>query len=168
MMIVALLLQTASAAASTAPQGHSILVPVKDQACTRATPKDEVVVCADPLPEQALPLPNEAASTRPVPVNRDMTGMGAMAAEGSPCGTRVGGCQGGLDILGAGTALVRGVQKLIAPGSCCEREGEATNPFLLVADVAKGGARAARRKPDKSRRVAIDLEDPSPEGHVHP
>ena len=165
MLIVALLLQ---AAARAVPAQHSILAPVADQPCVRRRDGDEVVVCADPLPEQALPLPGEAVSTRPVPINRDMTGTGALNAEGSPCATKVGGCQAGLDVFGAGTALIRGVQKLVAPNSCCERPGEATNPFMLVGDVVGGAAKAGRRKPDKAKRVAIDLDEPVLAGRVHP
>lgn len=166
MLIVALLLQ---AAAPTVPAQHSILAPVTNQPCVRrATDDDEVVVCADPLPEQALPLPSEAMSTRPVPVNRDMNGVGALNAERSPCATVVGGCQTGLDVFGAGTALIRGVQKLVAPNSCCERPGEATNPFMLAGDIASGIAKAGLRKPDKAKRVAIDLDEPVLAGRVHP
>lgn len=165
MLIVALLLQAAPPAV---PAAHSILAPVANQPCTRRASDNEVVVCADPLPEQALPLPDEAVSTRPVPINRDMTGVGALAAERKPCATVVGGCQTGLDILGAGTALIRGVQKLVAPNSCCERPGEATNPFMLIGDVVGGAAKAGRRKPDKSKRTAIDLDEPVLAGRVHP
>jgi len=56
MLIVALLLQ---AAAPAVPAAHSILVPVGDQPCVRRSTTDEVVVCADPLPAQALPLPDK-------------------------------------------------------------------------------------------------------------
>lgn len=167
MLIVVLALQ-AAAAPSTVPVQHSILAPVANQPCVRPSGKNEVVVCADPLPDQTVPLPDEAVSTRPVPINRDMTGTGALAAQATPCATRVGGCQGGMDILGAATALVHGAQKLIAPGSCCERPGEATNPFMLVGDVVGGAAKATRRKPDKSKRVAIDLDEPVLAGRVHP
>lgn len=165
MLIVAFLLQ---AAAPSVPEKHSVLVPVGAQPCVRKGDKDEVVVCADPLPAQALPLPNEAISTRPVAVNRDLTGISALNAEDAPCATVVGGCSVGLDILGMGVAAVRGVQKLVAPGSCCEREGEATNPFLLVGDAVKGAAKAGKHKPDRTKRVAIDLEDPVLAGRVHP
>ncbi len=94
--------------------------------------------------------------------------MGALNAEDSPCATLVGGCQAGLDVFGMGTALVRGVQKLIAPGSCCEREGEATNPIMLVGDMVNGLGRSAGRKADRTRRVAIDLDEPVLAGRVRP
>ncbi len=175
MLIVALLLQASSAppvatsiaSAPDVPAAHSILVPVAGQPCARPV-TGEVVVCADPLPAQDLPLPTEAVSSRPVAVNRDMTGMGALRADSSPCATRVGGCQTGLDVLGLGTALVRGVQKLVAPGSCCERDGEATNTGMLIGDLVGAAGRAGKRKPDRSRRVTIDLDDPVLSGRVHP
>ena len=52
------------------------------------------------------------------------------------------------------------VQKIVAPSSCCEEPGEATNIGLLGKDVANGIARAFRKKPDKTGRVAIALDDP--------
>ncbi len=165
MLILALALQAAPA---PAPERFSILVPVADQPCTRAKPGDDIVVCADALPAQALPLPAEAVSSRPVPVNRDLTGTGALAAEGTPCAARVGGCQTGVDLLGMGTALIRGVQKLVAPNSCCEEPGEATNPGKLIADVVGGAGKIGKAKPDKSRRVAIDLAEPVTTGRVAP
>lgn len=157
--------------AAAAPERFSILVPVANQQCT--TPGvtgdgKDIVVCARPLPEQKLPLPNEATSTLSQPVNRDMTGAGALRAEATPCAARIGGCQVGLDIIGAGTAVIRGIQKLVAPTSCCEEPGEATNTGKLLSDVGGGVARAFRHKPDTSRRVAIDISDAEPVGRVLP
>lgn len=163
MLILALLLQ-----AGAPTDKFSILQPVGDQPCVRKTEKDEVVVCADPLPAQALPLPEEAVSVGPRPVNRDMSGMGALRASSAPCAARLEGCQTGFNILGPAVALVRGVQSAIAPGSCCERPGEATDPFMLIGDAVKGVAKAGKRKSDQTKRVAIDLEEPVLAGRVHP
>ena len=160
----ALLLQ----AAAPAPERFSILVPVADQPCTRRPAPDEIVVCADALPTQQLPLPGEAVSPRPVAVNRDLTGSGALAAEGTPCAARVGGCQVGVDMVGAGTAVIRGIQKLVAPNSCCEEPGEATNPLMLVRDLIGGAKKVAAGKPDKSRRIAIPLDDTPPARRILP
>ena len=154
--------------AQPAPDRFSILVPVANQPCTRSRAADEIVVCADPLPEQALPLPAEATSTRPVPVNPYITGVGALRAEATPCAGRVGGCQTGIDMLGMGAALVRGVQKLVAPNGCCEEPGEGTSAGKLVADAVSGIGKLGRRAPDKSARVAIDLSDPVTTGRVAP
>jgi hypothetical protein len=165
MLIFGLLLQVAAPAVSAR---HSILAPVANQTCVRDAAGDDVVVCADPLPEQALPLPAEAMSTRPVPINRDMTGLAALNAERKPCATITGGCQVGLDMFGTGTALVRGVQKLIAPGSCCERTAEATSPVTLIGDILGGAEKNGRHTPDKTKRVAIDMEEPVIAGRMHP
>lgn len=165
MLLLALALQ---AAAGPAPERFSILVPVKNQPCTRTRAADEIVVCADPLPEQALPLPAEATSPFPTAVNPRADGIGALEAEATPCASRVGGCQTGLDVFGMGTALIRGVQKLVAPNSCCEEPGEGTNPFLLVRDVAKGAKGLGKRQRDKAARVAIDLSEPVSTGRVSP
>lgn len=164
MILLALLLQ----AAAPGPERFSILVPVADQPCKRRPAPDEIVVCADALPAQALPLPDEAASSRPVPVNRNLSGTGALAAQATPCAALTGGCQVGVDIVGAGTAVIRGIQKLVAPDSCCEEAGEATNPLLLIRDMVGGARKLGGAKADKSRRVAIPLDDPAPGGRVRP
>lgn len=165
MLILAILLQ---AAAPVAPERHSILAPVGDQPCVRNAEQGEVVVCADPLPAQALPFPNEAVSPRPRPVNHDMRGIGALASESDPCASRLGGCPVGFNILGPVVALVRGVQTAIAPGSCCERPGEGTDPFMLIGDAVKGVAGAGKHKRHQLRREPIDLDDPVLAGRVHP
>lgn len=168
MMIAAILLQAAATDLPAVPQRFSILAPVPTQPCTRRTAEDEIVVCADPLPAQSLPLPGEAVSPRAVPVNRSVTGTGALAAEASPCAAVARGCQVGVDVLGMGTALVRSVQKLIAPGSCCEDPGEGTSTGQLVIDAGKGAAKLFGRRPDKRNRVAIPIDDPVTTGRVLP
>lgn len=170
MMILALLLQTAAPAPAVAAGDggrFSILVPVADQPCARRA-EDEILVCADALPSQALPLPMAAVSPRAGPVNRDLTGTGALAASATPCAARVGGCQVGVDTFGMGTAAVRLVQKLVAPGSCCEAPGEATSAGMLVRDMAHGVGGLFRGKPDKSGRVAIPLGAIDTTGRVLP
>lgn len=164
MLFALLALQAAAAIAPAPPERIDLLVPVAAQPCTRRA-GDEILVCADALPSQALPLPAEANSPRARAVNPDITGTGALAAEGTPCAALTGGCQVGIDVYGMATAAVRAVEKLVAPGSCCEEPGEATNPALLVRDAAgvvKG------RAPAKGERVAIDLAEPSTAGRVHP
>ena len=162
MLMLALAMQAApSAPVPVMPARMSILVPVADERCARPH-GDDIIVCGNPLPSQSLPLPNEAVSPRPVPSNPYMTGSGALAAQSTPCAARIGGCQAGVNMLGGGTALIRGVQKLLAPGSCCETPGEATDPMLLVRDMAGGVGRLFRGKPDKSGRVAIRLDDTPP------
>lgn len=165
MLIVALLLQ---AAAPSVPHSHSVLVPVGTQPCVRRPVVDEVVVCADPLPAQALPLPDEAVSSGPRPVNRDLSGIVALRSEADPCSATIWGCGAPLNLLDMGTALVRGAQKLVAPGSCCERAHEATDHDQLARDVAAGIGRIGKHKPVKAPRETIDLDEPVLTGRVHP
>lgn len=108
---------------------------------------------------------------QPAGTNPDTNGVGAMNAEATPCSARQGGCQIGVDLFGGGTAAVRLIQKIVAPSSCCEAPGEATDIGLLAKDVAgavrKGVGKAFRKKPDTSNRVAIDLAAPSPRARCH-
>ena len=149
MLPLLLALQAATPAAAP-PERISILVPVADQRCTRGRVEGEVVVCAEAPPDPLLPLPAEAAPVGPAAVNPDRSGLGALRAEATPCGATQRGCTTGVN--------------LFAPGSCCEEAGEATNPGLLVRDVA-GALRAKKPKRDA---VAIDLDEPVMTGRVRP
>lgn len=164
MLLIALAVQAATATPlPAAPERISILVPVPDERCVRHA-GDDVVVCANALPAQALPLPAEAVSDKPVPVNGYLTGRGALNAEGAPCAAVQRGCTTGVDMIGGGVALIRGIQKLVAPGSCCEDPGEATSGGQLARDVVGSVGRLFRGKPGKSGRVAIPLDDVPPAG----
>lgn len=170
MLLLALAVQ-ASTAPLTPPavsQRMSILVPVADERCTRHQ-GDDIVVCANALPSQTLPLPDEAVSDRRVPVNAYLTGRGALNAQATPCAARVGGCQTGVDVIAPGVALVRGIQKLISPNSCCENQGESTSAGQLASDVVGGVRKLFRGKPDRSNRIAIPLDNtPSSTSRVLP
>ncbi|MEO5867948.1 MAG: hypothetical protein ABIS14_01280 [Sphingomonas sp.] len=167
----------ARAAPSALPvQSFSILVPIPNEPCVppRIHPKDpgargdDIVVCGRPLPSQKLPYRDEIVPDHPVPSNPDMSGAGASAATSPVCGARSGGCPAGIDMFGAGTALVRLVQKAVAPNSCCEDAGEGTNPIALAKDMVGGVTHAFRKKPDKSNRVSIPLDDAEPKGQILP
>lgn len=72
----------------------------------------EIIVCGDPIPSQTLPLPDLAVADRPVPSNPNRTGIGALAAEPSPCATLQGGCQVGFGpplapIVAAGIGVIK-------------------------------------------------------------
>ena len=161
----ALLFLALQAAASTPappkpappPERFSILAPVAAAECRPRLPSDEIVVCADGE-SQRLPLPERGTPSGPTASNRDLDGLGALNAARTPCATVQGGCQVGVDVFGAGTAAVRLIQKLIAPDSCCETPGEATNPFALVGDAVGGVGRVFAKKPDKSNRIPIPLD----------
>ncbi|QNA84889.1 hypothetical protein G4G27_13445 [Sphingomonas sp. So64.6b] len=140
MILLALLLQSAAAtpvaqpAVPPAPQRWSILVPVANEACRPAAKGDDILVCADPLPTQRLPLPDEIVPDGPRPSNPYRTGSGALAAEGAPCATAMGGC-----VVGFGPPIIPIVEGLV---------GLAKDAFA--------------RHPDKSKRIAIPLDDPVP------
>lgn len=179
MILLLLAAQAATPPAATpepAPARFSILQPIANEPCVRRgkdgkplNGPDDIVVCGQPLPSQALPYPNEVVPKGPVPSNPYMTGTGALAAEATPCAAATGGCQTGIDFFGSGTQAVRLIQKIVAPDSCCERPGEARDLGMLITDAAKGVGKAFRKKPDKSKRVAIALDDvPPPKSVILP
>lgn len=139
MLLIALL--QASPAATPPPERFSILVPIADEPCRPREKGDaepaDVTVCGNALKSQRLPYPNEVEDNRPQPSNPHMTGARALELQNTPCAARADGCQGaGIPILGM--ALWAG--KLLVDA---------------VGDVTKA-------KPDKSKRVAIPLDDPVP------
>lgn len=125
---------------AAAPTRFSILVPVADEPCRPREKQDaDVVVCGNALPSQRLPFPNEPDPSRGRPSNPDLTGARALELQRTPCAVQAGGCGGaGIPILGiavwAGSKLVE-----------------------AIGDAAKS-------RPDKSKRVAIPLDDPVVEG----
>ena len=154
-MLIFLALQAAPAAKAE-PERWSILEPVANEPCrpsrksdtsaekaateSRTNQEGDVVVCGDALPSQRLPLPGEAMSDGPAPSNRELTGRGALAADGTPCAVRQGGCQ-----TSFGPPIIPMVAGAVG----------------LVKD-------ALRKHPDKSNRVAIPLDDLPPEGNAAP
>jgi len=157
-LTLAVAVQTTPAAPEP-PQRFSILA--DPCARVRSQPGTDVVVCGNTVRESpSLPLPAERGPPdKPIPSNPDMTGAGALAAENTPCAAVQRGCQVGVNVFAAGTGAVRLVQKVVAPNSCCEAPGEATDFGLLAKDVVGGVKRAFARKPDKSKRVTIPLDD---------
>lgn len=163
MLLIALAVQASTSAVPlpAVPERMSILVPVPDERCTRGR-SDDIVVCANALPSQTLPLPDEAVSDRPVSFNGYLTGRGALGAQATPCAARAGGCQTSVNVIGPGVALVRGIQKLIAPDSCCENPGESTSAGQLASDMFGGVKKLFRGKTDRSGRIAIPMDDTPP------
>ncbi|MEG3175904.1 hypothetical protein U1872_06655 [Sphingomonas sp. RB3P16] len=174
MMLLLLAAQAATPAVAVpaAPTSFSILQTVPSEPCVRrgkAVDPTDIIVCGKPLPLQKLPYPDEVVLNRPKPSNPDMTGIGAMAVAGSsPCATMQGGCAGGIDFFGGGTQVVRLIQKVVSPDSCCERPGEAKDLGMLAGDVAHGVGKMFKKKPDKSGRVAIALDDTPRESVILP
>lgn len=132
--------------------------------------REEIVVCGSAMASSPrLPLPAERGPPdRPMPSNPYLSGSGALASAAAPCATLSQGCTTGLNLFGGGTALIRLIQKLVSPGSCCETPGEATNPVALVSDIATGVRRNVKGKPDRRNRVAIPLDDLRPEREPAP
>lgn len=138
-----LLLAAQAAAASPAPpvpERFSILMPVGDEPCRPApgappARPGDVTVCADALPAQAVPLPNDYVYDSARPSNPDLTGKAALAAQATPCATLQGGCQ-----VGFGAPVVQALM------------GAAVN---AIKD-------ATRKRYPKEGRVAIPLDDPVP------
>ena len=81
---------------ASAPTSFSILEPVANEPCKPGVADkpvekrgdDDIIVCARPLPSQKLPIyqPAERRGANP-----DTNGVGALNAEGTPCGARQGG-----------------------------------------------------------------------------
>ncbi len=165
MLIVASLMlavpQEAPAAPPAQDAGASQRWSILADPCAGARTADEIVVCGQGAsPEPRLPLPAERGPPdHPAPSNPDLSGMGALAASVPPCATRSEGCTTGVDLIGGGTFLVRAVEKLVDSESCCDSPGEATNPIALADEIGGIFKRTFKKKPDKSNRVAIPLDD---------
>lgn len=130
-----------SQAPANTPERFSILVPVSNEPCVRHVDGKDIVVCGNPLPSQTLPYPEEIPPDGPMPSNPYRNGAGALAAESAPCPISRS-C-----VVGFGPPLV---------------------PMIKgAADLAK---KAFAKKPDKTGRVAIPLDDtpPSIEGKLLP
>lgn len=131
----------AKATAAESPERFSILVPVANEPCVRHVDGKDIVVCGNPLPSQTLPYPDEVVPDGPTPSNPYKSGSGALAAQATPCPISRS-C-----VVGFGPPLV---------------------PIIKgAADLAK---KAFAKKPDKTGRVAIPLDDapPSTEGKLEP
>ena len=138
--MIALLLMAVQAAPSV-PQRFSILV---DPCASSASDGKEVVVCGHPdAISPRLPLRDDRGPPdHPVPVNPEMTGVGALAAMATPCAAHIGGCQ-----VGFGQPIVAKALELAGYG---------------LKDLKE----SRRRHRDGARRVAIDLDGPPATGTV--
>lgn len=151
MILLSILLQATGATTpitAPPPQSWSILNP---PACPGSSPTEIVVCGGKGTTEQRLPLPDQRPpQDRP----RQPTGdpRAALDNAGRPCPP--GGCTG-VNLLTVPVVLIRGIGALIDPHSCCEN-GEGKDPMALVRDMA----RKFRKKPDKSNRVPIVLDEP--------
>jgi hypothetical protein len=148
MIVLFILAQMATPPTAASDPGHgtpppqiSILVDPSPACTPPPEGSKDVVVCAPSNQQQRLPLRDDRGPPEgPVPVNPGLNGRGALAAEGTPCAARQGGCQ-----VGFGPPIV---------------------PILaaLVGAVKSGLA----KHPDKSKRVAIPLDDTPPPSKIEP
>ncbi len=147
-MILLLLLQVTTPVQTpdphrgTPPARISILVDPTPACSPPSDDGKDVVVCAQRDQQQRLPLRDQRGDPEgPVASNPELTGRGALAAEATPCAAHQGGCQ-----VGFGPPIV----PIVA---------------ALVGAVKSGLA----KRPDKSNRVAIPLDDvPPPPSKIEP
>lgn len=143
MIGLAILLQAAATPASgPQPDRWSILAPTPTEPCVperKPGDKDDIIICADAQPSPRLPDPDSVPSSGPTPSNPYLTGSGALAATATPCAISRN-C-----IVGFGPPIVP-----------------------LVKGAVGLAKRAFAKKPDKTGRVAIPLDDPPPTGKLLP
>lgn len=127
--LLLVLLQAAPATSAPKTESWSILAPT-DEVCEKRTAENgDIVVCDRPSAGQR-PHFEEAPGATPRGVNPNLTGAGALAAEGTPCAASQRGC-----LVGFGPPIV---------------------PIIKGAVSALKSALAT--KPDKRGRVAIPLD----------
>lgn len=144
--LLILALQAAPAPAAPAapqtdtPQRFSVLVPIPDEPCVRRPSDSDVLVCGNPLPSQKLPYPDEVVPDGPTPSNPLKNGVGALNAQGTPCPISRN-C-----VVGFGPPIVP-----------------------IITGIANAVGSAFKKKPDKTGRVPIPLDDSQkPTGKLEP
>ncbi|WP_433908918.1 hypothetical protein [Sphingomonas yabuuchiae] len=141
-MIPLLLIALQAAPAAPPPGTERFSILTRDPCPPSAGTEADILVCGRRLGNDRLPHDPDAPPAKPLMSNPDLTGAGALAAAGTPCAARQGGCQVGMDIL---------------------------TPALLLANEARIGiSRIVDKMRDKSRRVPIALDDAGPRGHLEP
>ena len=142
-MLPLLLIALQAAPATPPPPGterFSILL--QDPCPPWAGTREEVVVCGRRQADDRLPLKDDTPPDRPMPSNPELTGIGALRAEATPCAAVQRGCQVGFNLLG---------------------------PALLLANEARIGiSKLVDKSRDKSNRLPIALDGPAPAGHLEP
>lgn len=142
MIALAILLQAAAPASAPQPEHWSILVPTPTEPCVPARKPgdpDDIIICANAQPSPRLPDPDSVPSSGPMKSNPYLTGSGALAAMDTPCPISRN-C-----VVGFGPPIVPMIKGAV--------------------DLAK---RAFAKKPDKTGRVAIPIDEPAPTGTLLP
>lgn len=99
-----------------------------DDECPQATNPDEIIVCARRPEEERYRIPKEIREAEKAKIRRedDVAASRAALASGRPAATGIGscstvgagggtGCNAGVDVVGAGRAIVEGVKTAIEP-----------------------------------------------------
>jgi hypothetical protein len=130
MLALVAMIAMQAAAPPSVPQRFSILAP---QTCRRDPDDADIVVCDSVEDSARLPLPDDRGPPdHAVPSNPNRTGIGALAASSTPCAATQWGCQ-----VGFGP------------------------PIAPIVNAAVGLVKSAlAKKPDKTGRVDIPLDDP--------
>ncbi|MBB3878037.1 hypothetical protein [Sphingomonas pseudosanguinis] len=142
--MLSLLLIALQAAPATPPatgtERFSILL--QDPCPPSAGGEAEVIVCGRRQANDRLPLKDDLPPSGPVPSNPNLTGIGALRAEGTPCAASQWGCQTGFNLLA---------------------------PAMMLANEARIGiSKLVDKSRDKSKRIPIALDGPAPAGHLEP
>ncbi|MBI0473914.1 hypothetical protein D9601_00865 [Sphingomonas sp. MA1305] len=132
MILLALALQAAAPAVpQTKADGSQSWSILTKPPCGAKDEKGDIVVCANGEKLPELPDTEPSASGRGA--NPDLSPKQALALQATPCGARMAGCT-----VGFGPPIVP-----------------------MVAALAKAAKSAFAKKPDKTGRVAIPLDDPT-------
>ncbi|QXT35275.1 hypothetical protein KV697_16195 [Sphingomonas sanguinis] len=140
-MLPLLLIALQAVPAAPSPEHDRVSILLPD--CPVSTDaKQDVVVCGRrPGTDRAPELRGEPSSG-PVPSNPELTGIGALRAEATPCAATQWGCASQVNLVA---------------------------PALMLANEARIGiSKLFDKSRDKSKRVPIALDGPEPQGHLEP
>lgn len=141
-MIPLLLIALQAAPAVPPPGTERFSILTADPCPPSAGTEADIIVCGRRLGNDRLPPDPDAPPAKPLMSNPELTGSGALAAAGSPCAARQGGCQVGIDVV---------------------------TPVLLLANETRIGiSKLVDKMRDKSHRVPIALDGAGPRGHLEP
>jgi hypothetical protein len=132
-------MQAVPAAPSEGTERVSILLP---DCPTSADTRQDILVCGRRPGSDRAPELRGGPSDRATPSNPEMTAIGALRAEGTPCAASQRGCAAPVDVV---------------------------TPTLMLANEARIGiSKLFDKRRDKSKRVPIALDGPGPQGHLEP
>lgn len=142
MLLVALQVAPAVPLPPPGPGAQRFSILARDPCPPSAGTKDEVIVCGRRLGDDRLPHDPDAPPAKPLMSNPELTGIGAMRAEAPPCAAVMRGCTVGVDVI--------------------------TPAVMLANEVRIGISKLVDKSRDKSKRIAIALDDAGPKGHLEP